>query len=310
VSQTVEVIHFADSACPWDYSAEPVRIALEERYAGQLVWRVVQAGLYASGEAMARRGYTPEGMADSYRIFQARYGMPFAMDLRQRLGGTVFAARAVKAAEQQDVPLGERLLRRLRLAWFAEARLMDELAEVMAAGCDIDGLDLGRFEADLESDAVSAALARDMDETRRPDRVAGALGKTIVRPDAPARYSTPTYIMRFRRRSVTVPGFQPLEAYEVALQNLAPELDRRPPRTVAEFLEGRPGDLYSVVEIAAATARSEERIADELEELADTGPIQRTYAGDRDYWSWGQTAPLRCPPLPQLDERLEEILAA
>lgn len=46
MSGRVEITHFADAGCPWDYSAEPVRIALEERYGDQLAWRTIQVGLH------------------------------------------------------------------------------------------------------------------------------------------------------------------------------------------------------------------------------------------------------------------------
>lgn len=37
----VDVIHFTDAGCPWCYSAEPVRITLEERSCAQngMPWR-------------------------------------------------------------------------------------------------------------------------------------------------------------------------------------------------------------------------------------------------------------------------------
>ena len=73
MSTLVEVVHFADAACPWDYSAEPVRIALEADYGEQLSWRTVQVGLHESGEAMAGRGYTG--------------GTPFFGPLTVRVGG-------------------------------------------------------------------------------------------------------------------------------------------------------------------------------------------------------------------------------
>jgi protein-disulfide isomerase-like protein with CxxC motif len=77
VSALVEVVHFADPACPWDYSAEPVRVALEERYGAQLRWRTVQVGLHESGASTASRGFTTNGLLDAYRDFRRRFGMPF-----------------------------------------------------------------------------------------------------------------------------------------------------------------------------------------------------------------------------------------
>ena len=77
MSALVKVVHFADPACPWDYSAEPVRVALEERYGAQQRWRTVQVGLHESGASMTSRGFTPDRLLDAYRDFRCRFRMPF-----------------------------------------------------------------------------------------------------------------------------------------------------------------------------------------------------------------------------------------
>lgn len=312
MSGRVEITHFADAGCPWDYSAEPVRIALEERYGDQLAWRTIQVGLHESGAAMARRGYTTAGLAESYRIFQERHGMPFCTEERPRLRGTWPGARAVKAAERQSPAAGAMLLRRLRLAWFIEVRPMDEREGILQLAAEIDSLDLERFATDLDGEVSMRDLEHDMAAARRPDRVALALEKT-ARPagEAGPRYTTPTYILSFEGHSTTVPGFQPREAYEVALQNLAPELERRRPPDASEFLGGRRGALYATVEVAAAIGRSKRRTAEQLEALVQAEPVQRTVAGAREFWSWGPPAiRAECPALPQLPVRLERELAA
>ncbi len=84
----VDVVHFTDAGCPWCYSAEPVRIALEERYGGQLRWRHVQVGLHESAATMEEKGYTTAGVAEGYRKIHERHGMPFCAKARPRLMGT------------------------------------------------------------------------------------------------------------------------------------------------------------------------------------------------------------------------------
>jgi len=312
VSTLVEVVHFADAACPWDYSAEPVRIALEADYGEQLSWRTVQVGLHESGEAMAGRGYTTRGLAESYRIFQERYGMPFCTDERPRLAGSWSGARTVKAAELQSPSFGAALLRRLRLAWFVEGRLPDDRDVLLALAGELEGVDVRRLAADRDGAEVEAAFERDMAEARRPDRVALALEKAArALGEDGDRFSTPTYVLSAGGRSVTVPGFQPLEAYEVALQNLVPELERRPAGEAADFLRERQGEPFATVEIAKATRRSERRTVEALEALVGSEPVQRTVAGARELWSWGPPAfTLACPALPRLPARLERELAA
>jgi predicted DsbA family dithiol-disulfide isomerase len=314
MSQPVQVTHFVDPGCPWDYSAEPVRVALEQRYGEQLAWRNVQVGLYesAAAAAVAAGGYTTTGQAKSYRVFQERHGMPFCTEERARLAGTWPAARAIKAAERQGKEIGAALLRRLRLAWFVEGRLLDERDALQRLAAEVAGLDLAAFTADMEADVSARALEQDMADARRPSPVALGLEKTSQPAGEPApRYSTPTYKFTFEGRSAVVPGFQPLAAYEVALHNLHSSIERRPAPDAAGFLRSRPGESYSTVEVAAAVGRSERKASEQLEALLGDGVVSRTVAGARELWSWGPPAfDLRCPTLPHLDERLEQELAA
>jgi predicted DsbA family dithiol-disulfide isomerase len=280
----VEVIHFTDAGCPWCYSAEPVRIALEERYGSQLRWRNVQVGLHESVATMEDEGYTTAGLAESYRKIHERHGMPFCAEERPRLSGTWAGARAVKAAEMQGAEAGERLLRRLRFAWFAEVQALNEPGELRCLAAEVAGLDLARFERDLAAAASAAAFARDRAEARRPDPVALALEKTAESEDGP-RYRTPSYVFSTADRSVSVPGFQPLEAYEVALQNLAPSLERRRAPDAAGFLAGHAGHTFATVEVAAAIGRSSRTAAGQLRELAGEGSIACTPVQLGELWS-------------------------
>ncbi|MDP9378053.1 MAG: DsbA family protein [Actinomycetota bacterium] len=299
--------HFADAGCPWDYSAEPVRVALEQRYGEQLVWRTVQVGLHETGDVMAMKGYTTLGLAESYRRFQQRYGMPFCVLERQRLMGTWTGARAVKAAEAQGPECGAGFLRRLRLAWFVESRPVDEPAALLDMAREIDGLDVTRLARDLTDRETARALADDMAHARRPDAVALALDKTTHPKGEPGeRYTTPTYVFTCNSETATVPGFQPLEAYEVALQNLAPRLERRPPPEPLEFLAQRPGEIHAAAEVAAATGHRREHVEKRLAELAQSGQAVRIPASMGQLWSFGppKFTP-RCPPHPEVPADLQ-----
>ena len=302
----VDVVHYTDAGCPWCYSAEPVRIALEERYGEQLRWRNVQVGLHESGDTMRQRGYTTAGLAESYRIIHERHGMPFCVSERPRLTGTWAGARAVKAAEMQGATAGDGLLRRLRLAWFVEVALVDEPEELRRLAEDVAGLDLERFDEDVAAQSAAAAFARDRDEARRPDPVAKALEKTAhPQREEAARYTTPSYVFSVDGRAASVPGFQPREAYEVVLQNLAPSLERRPEADAAAFLGGRPGEPYATVEVAAAIGRSARAAARQLDKLAADGAIVSTPAALGELWSTGPPRlKLRCPRAPALLPRL------
>lgn len=282
---TVDVAHFTDAGCPWCYSAEPVRVALEERYGDQLRWRNVQVRLYESARAMEEQGYTTAGLVTSWRKIHERHGMPFGTRERARLVGTWAAARAVKAAELQGA--GERLLRRLRFAWFVQSGLVDCDAQLRRLAAQA-GLSLERFDTDVAASA--ATFARDREEARRPDRVAVALNRTAKTAEESDRYTTPSYVFSTRDRSVSVPGSQPLEAYEVALQNLAPHLRRRPPPDAGRFLGGRPGELHATVEVAAAIGRSARTAEEHLDALSAEGSVVRVPVALGVLWSAGPPA--------------------
>lgn len=291
----IDVVHFTDAGCPWCYSAEPVRIALQERYGDQLRWRNVQVGVHESAATMEREGYTPAGLAEGYAKLHERHGMPFCARERPRLIGTWAGALAVKAAERQGA--GERLLRRLRLAWFAEVRLVDESTQLRRLAAEVAGLDVSRFDQDLSSVSAAAAFERDREEAGRPDTVAIALEKTAASA-APSgtRYTTPSYVFSLRERSMSVPGFQPLEAYEVALHNLAPDLERHPAPDAHAFLTARPNEPHATVEIAAAIGRSAHTTREQLAQMTTAGSAVRTPVGLGMLWSAGPPAhALHCP---------------
>ncbi len=70
---------------------------------------------------------------------------------------------------------------------------------------------------------------------RRPTPDPLALGSKLASTGDGGRYSPPSCVMTAAGRSYTVPGMQSSQAYEAALANLAPDLDRRcEPEDVAE----------------------------------------------------------------------------
>ena len=93
-------------------------------------------------------------------------------------------------------------------------------------------------------------------------------------------FSDPACPFAFSAEPVCVPGFNPAEAYETAIANLAPELQRRePPGTVAEVLAWA-GEPLATAEIAQV-ARLDQR-----EARADLARVARPLAAGADfYWT-------------------------
>jgi predicted DsbA family dithiol-disulfide isomerase len=59
----IEIVHYTDPACPWAFSAEPVRLRLLWHYGDALAWRHRMIVLSEDPEEYARRGLTPELLA-------------------------------------------------------------------------------------------------------------------------------------------------------------------------------------------------------------------------------------------------------
>jgi hypothetical protein len=233
------------------------------------------------------------------------------------------ARRRALGLEQLEVRRREEIARRVAIArenGDSEAhRDLLAGAESLALKCSLQVADHAfggaAVGAGKEHDELVSAEATDRIEAseatvERPDhqaqsRVPGQMSEAVVeglesidvaeeRGEAGHRYTTPSYLFTSDGRTISVPGFQPLAAYEVALQNLAPWLKRRPPREPLDFLRSRPGELLAIPELAAATGRRRERVGAQLHEVA--ADLHHLPAMLGDLWSCGPPhfAP-RCP---------------
>jgi 2-hydroxychromene-2-carboxylate isomerase len=257
---SIVVTEYTDAACPWAWSAEPMKWRLRWLYGEGLEWRLRMIGLTSERDEYASRGYTPEQMAEGYARFSARYGMPLETTPRRRLGATVPACRAVVAARVHARPeTAEALLRRLRIHAMTDPdAVLDEDATIVAAAREA-GIDPAVLERWLADPAVERALQQDMAEARDPAPAAVALAHKLAEvPGGGWRYTAPSLV--FTRaddgRTLEAPGFQPSLAYEVAVANLDPELPRRAePESVEEVLAWA-GEPLATKEIAEVMGRS------------------------------------------------------
>jgi hypothetical protein len=80
-----------------------------------------------------------------------------------------------------------------------------------------------------------------------------------------------------------MPGFQPFSVYEVAVANVAPDLERRPPpQTVEEVLSWAPYAL-ATAEVAELVGKNHDQTREDLERAGATlSPV-----ADDGYWSVG-----------------------
>ncbi len=230
-SSPVTLTHFSDPHCPWAYSASPAHAVLRWRFGNQLVWRLVLIGLSESPERYLKAGYTPARSAQGYRTYARRFGMPFGGQPRERVTGTGLACRLVVATRLHQPEQELLVFRALQLAQFTSTLLLDTPEGLRAALKTLgDGVDIDLLITALDSEAVQDAYQADRALARTAARSPTEAQDRAANTDGAVRYTAPSIIFTAGDgRSLEVGGFQPLEAYDTALANLDPTLQRQPP---------------------------------------------------------------------------------
>jgi predicted DsbA family dithiol-disulfide isomerase len=236
---------FTDPACPFAFSAEPQRLRLRWHYGVGLEWRTRMIVLTREpGEA--------EKLAQGAPGLQRKFGMPIDPSSYSRPSSSEPACRAVVAARLNAPELEEALLRALRVRRMAGG-LIDDPMLIEAAAADA-GIDPGDLAVWVASEETGEALEADAAAARSPGPAARALDHKLGGPREERRYTAPSYEFGDADGGmIVVPGFQPFEAYEIAVANLAPELERRPaPDDLGELLDWAPYPLATAEVMAIA----------------------------------------------------------
>jgi predicted DsbA family dithiol-disulfide isomerase len=271
-SPAVRITEFTDPGCPFAWSAEPARARIDFLYGDQLEWRVRMVGL-SDRRRTRESGYDPEKMSDNQRRLAREFGMPIDARVREFGAATVPACRTVVAAKVHRPDATRRVLRRLRERHWSGETLDDP--ETLRGAAHDAGIAAGELDRWLEDPAVEAALEDDMRLARDPSPAALALNHKLAGWEGGRRYTCPSWeITRLSDGAkVTVPGFQPLAAYEVALANLAPTLERRAAaRTARDVLEWR-GASLATQEVATVLERDPFEVREELSRIAELDPV-------------------------------------
>ena len=300
VVAAITAIHFTDPACPWAYSARPAHARLRWRFGDQVEWRLALIGLSESAEAYEARGYTPERLVDTQHRFSTRFGMPYSFEVKPRMSGTARACRAIVAARELDPALGEAALRALQLMHFTTPRLLDDDDHLRAALVEVPGLDADAVVASIDDPVVLTAYQADRALARSAEGSPTHAQDRFSTSDGPVRYTAPSVIFEDEHGvHLEVGGFQPFEAYDTALANLAVGLERRSaPGDVLEALLEFPDGL-TTAELASVMRPSDLVDADsdattaKLAELAEAGTVSREPAGEDAVWRAAEPAPGR-----------------
>jgi protein-disulfide isomerase-like protein with CxxC motif len=292
----IRLTHFSDPGCPWAWSNGPAFAVLQWRYGGQLQWRHVMIGLTETAEQYHRRGYTGESQARNYRRFRT-LGMPFATEPRDRLHATWPMCRVVVAARRLAPEREWAVFRALQFAQFTSALTLDEPAGIEQALAWLPRIDAAALVAASTEPETEELFAADLALARSAkDGPTEFQGRSATTPKGEVRFTAPSLILEAEDgRTLEVGGFQPVEAYDVAIANLDRSLERRDPaEDVAEVVQAFPDGL-TTAEVAAVTAphlRPPDREAaeDELIAAVAAGAADRRPFGNDALWTPGAVA--------------------
>ena len=287
----IEATLYTDAGCPWAYSANPALRVLEWRFRGQLSWRLVMIGLREHASDAAVRTYDPERALSRWKVFEARYGMPFAVEPKSRAAGTGRGCRAVVAAARLDPGSEWRVFRTLQIANFTGSVFLDDVESIREGLRGVEGVDADRIAALIDDPDVVAEYERQRTEARSAAGTPSeAQDKTTVSEGA-TRYTAPSVVFRRGDDIAYAGGWQPLLSYDTLLANFAPALERVPPPHSPEpLLEFFPGGL-TTAEVALLVAEGSDPIPDLdaterlLEALAADGSVDRLPVGSSAVWT-------------------------
>lgn len=276
---TLRIQEFTDPGCPFAFSAEPARWRVEWLYGDQIDWTRRMVVLSESPDHYTAKGFTPDKQAESLRRLRRQHGMPIDAHERPRMAATAPACRAVVATRLRAPEREKALLRHLRVLNMA-GPLLDEDETIDRAARQV-GLDPGELHEWMGEPEVEEALREDMAVARDPSAAALVMEHRLASAGDGQRYTCPSYQFEAADgRCFDIPGFRPVEAYEVAIANLAPELDRRATPARVEDVLAWAGEPLATVEVAAVCQLEPEQAREELARVAEHQPV-----GNDGYWT-------------------------
>jgi predicted DsbA family dithiol-disulfide isomerase len=278
----VSVTIFTDPGCPFGFNAQRQELQLAWHYGRRIEITRRMIVLREKTLTFEEQGVTRDQVTALSERLRAQYGMPMLTDSQDAFRATLEACQAYVGARINAAERADQLLRSLRRRMFSQGQHLDDPTVIRTAGEDV-GMRGDTFDRWLHDNEVAAALREDMEATRSPSREALALPHRLSRTNDGLRYSTASAVFeRGDSRMVTV-GFQPFAVYEMAMANVAPDVERQPPpETVEQILEWAPYPLAT----AEVAALRDIGLDDARRELEQSGASLEPAAGDG-YWSPG-----------------------
>ena len=284
----IEATLYTDAGCPWAYSANPALRVLEWRFRDQLRWRLVMIGLREEASEAAVRAYDPDRALTRWRVYEERYGMPFATEAKARPSGTGRGCRAVVAAGMLDPGSEWTVFRALQIANFTSPTLFLDDDGEHPRGASRRCPASTRTASQSASTTPTSSPSTSTSKPRRARRRALRRRRRTRPRHRTGRCGSP------RRPSCSVAetdsafagGWQPLLSYDTRAGELRSRARTRSAAGVAgaapRALPGRVDDRRDRA-AARRRLRSDSRTDDEAErmllELAASGRVARAVAG-------------------------------
>lgn len=273
---TLTVTEFTDPFCTWCWGSEPILRRIQEVYGDRVAIEFVMGGLVEDFESFhdATNDISkPTQVAPHWEEASERHGMP--VDVSVWTGettprSTYPANTAYKAAEFQGTTIAHRYLRRLREAVATEGKNLEKRA-VLVELANESGLDVERFEQDLESGQAKEAFKEDV----RYARVNGVRG-------------FPTFHIEHidTGEDRWLHGYRPFSTFESVFEEITPDLKTEEPRPLRDFL-AKYGSV-ATQEVAEVYGLTRETAYERLRELEDAGAVQSVERGTGYFWHVGE----------------------
>ena len=253
----VKIVHYADPWCWWSWGLEPVLQRLKEVYGDRLEIEYRMGGTFERrDEWMKEYGVDEASTVDWVRESVDLHHMPLDPGYILRTPSTYPACLAFKAAERQDRTKAERYLRRMMEAFMLEGR--DGSPADLARLAEEVGLDPERVVRDMASKEIEAAFAAD----REAMASSGAnFLSLVVEADGKSEARSETF---------TAAPFVEI------IDRLAPDLPKRSPADILEYLERHRGNLTPAHEIAEVFRIRDANAAARLRNLGEAGLLAST----------------------------------
>jgi protein-disulfide isomerase-like protein with CxxC motif len=286
----IDATLYTDAGCPWAYSANPALRVLEWRFREQLRWRLVMIGLREEPSESATRTFDGERALARWRVYEERYGMPFATAAKSRPAGTGRGCRAVVAAGMLDPGSEWTVFRTLQIANFTSMLYLDDAESIRKALRPLSDVDGDVIAARLDAAEVVEEYERQRAEARSATGTPAQAQDKTATSDGQVRFTAPSIVLRQGEETAYAGGWQPLLAYDTLLANFAPTLARVPaPQSPEPLLEFFPNGL-TTAEVALLLAEGSDPVPDpegaqrKLRDLVENGAAERLPLGGDALW--------------------------